>query len=78
MQPQVLKRLNKVEQIFSHSSVQRAIVIQAVNETDEDVQDKIERWKAGEVVDGIRDVYEGRELSIICIRVVAARSQSGG
>ena len=66
-------RLEKVGDLLSRRITQNVIVIQDVNESDEEVEDKISRWKSGEVVSGIRDVYKGAELDIIYIQIVSAK-----
>ena len=70
MQRQVRNRLDKVGDLLSRRITQNVIVLQDVNESDEEVEDKINRWKSGEVVSGIRGVYKGAELDIICIQIV--------
>ena len=73
MQRQVWMRLEKVGDLLERRITQNVIVIQDVNESDEEVEDKISRWKSGEVVSGIRDVYKGAELDIIYIQIVSAK-----
>ena len=73
MQWQVWKRLDQVGVLLSQRNTQNVIVIQDMGETGIEIEDKINRWKAGEVVDGIRDVYEGGELKIIRVRPVSAK-----
>ena len=70
MQRQVWSRLDNVGDLLSRRITQVVRVIQGVNETDEEVEDKISRWKSGEVVSGIRGVYKGAELDIICRQIV--------
>ena len=41
--------------------------MQEGQETREDLDRKIERWKAGEKVDGITDIYQGGEVDTICV-----------
>lgn len=73
MQRQVWKRLDQVGVLLSHRITQNVIVIQDMDETSIEIEDKINRWQAGEVVDGIRDVYDGGELKIIRVRPVSAK-----
>ena len=73
MQRQVWKRLDKVGDLLSRRNTQILSLIQGVNESDEEVEDKISRWKSGEVVNGIRGVYKGAELDIFRIRLVSAK-----
>ena len=43
-----------------------------MNEADEEVEDKIDRWESGEVVNGIRDMYKGPEVDFLFIRIISA------
>ena len=70
MQRQVWMRLEKIGDLLSWRITQIVSVIQDVNESDEEVEDKISRWKSGEVVNGIRGVYKGAELDIIYRQIV--------
>ena len=61
---QLRKLLENVEQLFRHRYVQYPMMIQEEWETREDLEAKIERWKAGEQVQGIFGEYEGGEVGI--------------
>ena len=71
MQRQVWMRLEKAGDLLSRRITQIVSVVQDVNESDKEVEDKISRWKSGEVVNGIRGVYKGGEIDII-LRVIVA------
>jgi hypothetical protein len=73
MQRQVWNRLEKIGDLLSRRITQIVVVVQDVNESDEEVEDKINRWKSGEVVSGIRGVYKGLELDIIYRQLVSAK-----
>ncbi len=73
MQRQVWNRLEKVGDLLSRRITQIVSVIQDVNESDEEVEDKINRWESGEVVSGIRDMYKGSEVDFLFIRIISAK-----
>ena len=60
------KRLDTLEQRIRPRQ-QRIVVLQQDGETDEDMAARLERWKAGEDVPGIRsqEPYKGGELAVI-------------
>ncbi len=68
---QLWKRLNTVEQTGQLASRQVITVIKRRGDSDADIDAKIERWKGGESVDGINGEYEGGEIDIILIVIVA-------
>ena len=76
MHQQMWKRLNKAGQIVSIKDVQVISVIQHVGETKEEVEDRISRWKAGDVVPEIKGKYKGGELSICWVRLVSPGERS--
>ena len=57
-------RLGKVSQAISIKSIQRPFIFMQPGETIEDLPAKIERWMAGEKVEGIYGEYEGGEVGI--------------
>ena len=69
---QLWKRLNTVEQTGQLTSRQVITVIKNRGETDADIDAKIERWKAGESVDGINGEYKGGEIDMIIRIIVVA------
>ncbi len=69
------KRLDTIGQSVSLRKAQIISVIQGVGETEEEVEDRISRWKAGDTVPGIKGKYEGRELDVIWVRIVSPKSQ---
>ena len=73
MQRQAWNRLDKVGDLLSRRITQSVIVIQDVNESDEEVEDKINRWESGEVVSGIKDMYKGPEVDFLFIRIISAK-----
>ena len=62
----MIRRLESMEQRFRPRE-QRIVVVQRDGETDEDMAARLERWKAGEDVPGIRsqEPYKGGELAVI-------------
>ena len=73
MRPQMWKRLDRIEQSVSLRKAQIVSVIQGVGETEEEVEDRISRWKAGDTDCGIKGKYEGRELDVIWVRIVSPK-----
>lgn len=57
-------RLERVKQAISIKSIQRPFIIMQPGETIEDLPAKIDRWKAGEQVEGICGEYIGGEVGI--------------
>ena len=70
MYVQMWKRLEKVGRNASLRRVQVISVIQDIGETDREVEDKIDRWKAGDIVSGIRGDYQGGQLDIVWRQIV--------
>ena len=68
---QFWKRLNTVEQTSQLTSRQVISVTKYRGDSDADIDAKIERWKSGEIVDGINGQYRGGEIDIILIVIVA-------
>ena len=68
---QLWKRLNKAEQVGQLMSSQVVLVTKRKGDTDEIIDEKIERWKSGESVDGINGEYKGGEFLIARIILVA-------
>ena len=58
------KRLGDVAKPSKPRNIQRPFVFLSEGETRQDLEGKIERWKAGEKVDGISAEYEGGEIEI--------------
>ena len=71
IQQQLWKRLNSVEQNGQLTSRQWITVIKRRGDSDADIDAMIERWKAGESVDGINGEYKGGEIDIILNVLVA-------
>ena len=66
------KRLERLEYRIS-PNVQRILVLTHDTDT-ETVQEKINRWKAGEEVEGIRaDPYQGGEVEHMVVRFVSTK-----
>ncbi len=61
---QMRKRLEKVEQTLSWRNIQYPIIIQERGETYEDLEAKLERWKAGEKGTGVLGEYKGGPVGI--------------
>ena len=57
-------RLNNTAKPLSQRHIQHLLIVLAEGETREDLDRKIERWKAGEKVDGISAEYEGGDVEI--------------
>ena len=62
IRPQMWKRLESTRISLRCRHVQHIFVIMRSGETIADVEAKVERWKAGEKVDGISAKYEGGEV----------------
>ncbi len=73
MRQQIWKRLEVVEAALQIQHRQIVVIKSAEKETDSEFDAKIERWKAGESVEGINAEYEGGEIHIINIRFVSPR-----
>ncbi len=58
-------RLEKVAKVLENRFIQYPFIFQKEWETREDIEAKLERWKAGEKVDGIAGEYEGGEVGIL-------------
>ena len=61
---QIWKRLGSVSNTIANRRTQRPLIILQPGETVEMLPAKIERWKAGEEVEGIYGKYEGGEVDI--------------
>ena len=59
------KRLERVSQVVENRYIQYPMIFLERGETEEDIPAMIERWKAGEKVEGIFGEYEG-ERSEFC------------
>ena len=53
----------------------QVVIVRSDTESLESFDEKIERWKAGEAVEGIKDAYEGGEVQLIWVRSVAPRAR---
>ena len=73
MGEQIWKRLEVVEAALKIPHRQIVLIRRDEKETDSDFDAKIERWKAGESVEGIDAEYQGSEIEIISIRSVSSR-----
>ncbi len=73
MRQQIWKRLEVVEAALQIQHRQIVLIRRDEKETDSDFDAKIERWKAGESVEGIDAEYQGSEIEIISIRSVSSR-----
>ena len=58
------KRLVGVSQKIENRYVQYPVIILGEGESVDDLPAKVERWKAGEQVEGIYGEYEGGEVGI--------------
>ena len=59
------KRLEKVGQVLQYKNIQYPMITMQPGETLEDLPAKVERWKAGEKVEGILGEYQGGEVGIL-------------
>ena len=73
---QLWRRLDTAEKTFQITSRQVVVVTQRVGETKADVDFRIEQWKSGETVDGIKGKYKGGEIDMI-VRVIVVPSNTG-
>jgi len=64
VQRQIWKRLESVSNAIANKRTQCPFIILQPGETVEMLPAKIERWKAGEEVEGIYGKYEGGEVEI--------------
>ena len=76
MRLQQWKRLNAAGITLSYKHSQVICVRSDPDDSVESIPQKVERWKAGESVDGIDAEYEGGELEIIRVRPVSAKRWS--
>jgi len=76
MQLRMWQRLDVVETALQIQDRQTVAIRMDETETDAEFDTRIERWKAGESVDGIDSEYEGGELEIIRVRLISAKRQS--
>ena len=70
MHLQMWKRLEKVARSSSLRREQIIRVNEDIGETDREVKDRIDSWKAGDANTGIRGAFKGGELLIIINRIV--------
>ena len=69
MNPNWRKRLDKIAgSIMPHTP--GVTFIQLADESEEEMDQRVERWKAGEKVEGIDQIYTGGESSIWLIHFV--------
>ena len=76
MRLQQWKRLNAVGITLSYEHRQVICIMSDPDDSVESFWQRVERWKAGESVDGIDAEYEGGELEIIRVRPVSAKRRS--
>ena len=62
------RRLERLEGQWADDT-QRVVVIQRVDESREDADTNLERWKAGEEVDAVRcqEPYKGGGISVVYV-----------
>ena len=76
MYPQMWKRLEKVGRNSSLRREQVIAVTQDIGEADREVEDRIDRWTAGDANSGIRGgEYEGGELFVIWRQIVEPKKR---
>ena len=74
MRPNLWKRLNRVEDSFCPNESKNGVVfIPLKDETNEDCEARIARWKAGQKVDGMDREYTGSEM-IGVVRYVGSQA----
>ena len=64
MQRKIWKRLESVSKAIDNRYIQYPLIFLQPGETVEQLPAKIERWMAGEAVEGIYGRYEGGEVGI--------------
>ena len=65
------KRLDKIEESILFDETKNAVVfVPLEDESDRDYDDRIKRWKAGEMVEGQHRTYTGNEPRVITVRFV--------
>ena len=76
MRLQQWKRLNAAGITLSYKHRQVICIRSDPDDSVKPIPQKVERWKAGESVDGFDAEYEGGELEIIRVRPVSAKRRS--
>lgn len=77
MNVQMWKRLQAVGTILSYQSLQTVFVVSEIDESDESFQRRIERWKAGNIVEGIKATYEGGAVDLVGVRRFTEHPRTG-
>lgn len=71
MKSQLLRRLQKVEQSLSPVEMVLVTPLDWSSDTDEALEAKIARWRAGENFEGMRsDIIDREPVEILSIRIV--------
>ena len=74
MNQRLWQRLADAEQHLEFATRQVVVIRRHEKETDSEFDAKIERWQAGELVDGIDAKYEGGEVSFVGVVGATARN----
>jgi hypothetical protein len=71
------KRLQAVGTSLSYQHRQIIRVVSELDESDESFERRIERWKAGERVEGIEATFDGGAVDLLVVRRVLVRPRTG-
>ena len=77
MNVRMWKRLQAVGTSLSYQSRQIVFVVSGLDESDESFQRRIEHWKAGHIVEGIKATYEGGAFDLVGVRRVSVHPRTG-
>ena len=70
MRLQQWKRLSAVNKTLRYQHRRVVVVTFEPDESDESFHRRVERWKAGEIVEGIAGTYEGGQVQFVGVRGV--------
>ncbi len=65
------KRLAETSKAIENRYIQYLLIIMQEGDTWDDLEAKVERWKAGEKVDGIYGEYEGGPVKLLPFEFVS-------
>ncbi len=71
MKPDLWKRLDKVAASMSPHTP-GVVFYSLEDESDQEIEERVARWKAGEMVEGMGQPYTGREQSVWLVKAVSS------
>ena len=77
MNVRMWKRLHAVGTLRSYQHRPIVYVVSELVESDESFERRIERWKAGNIVQGIQATYEGGAVDLVGVRRVLVHPRTG-